>query len=83
MYKVVFSIVIPTFNRSSNIIKIIKKLINSPFKIEIIVCDSKSKDQTKEKVLLLKSIYKHQLIKYIDIKQNNHSKKEMKELKVQ
>ena len=75
MEKPFFSIVITTYNRSSNLIKIIKKFINTQFKIEIIICDSQSKDHTKEKVFFIKSNYRHLSIKYIDVKKNNNSKK--------
>ncbi len=75
MEKITFSIIIPTFNRSSYLIKIIKKLIISQYKLEIIVCDSRSKDQTKEKIEVIRLSNKHQKIKYIDVHENNHSRK--------
>ena len=75
MEKITFSIIIPTFNRSAFLIKIIKKLVISQFKLEIIVCDSSSKDQTKEKLRVISQLNKHQKIKYIDIYKNNHSLK--------
>ena len=60
MEKITFSIIIPTFNRSAFLIKIIKKLVISQFKLEIIVCDSSSKDQTKEKLRVISQLNKHQ-----------------------
>ena len=75
MEKITFSIIIPTFNRSSYLIKIIKKLVISQYKLEIIVCDSSSKDQTKEKLQVISLLNKHQKIRYIDIHKNNHSLK--------
>ncbi len=70
-----FSIIIPTFNRSSYLLKIIKKLVISQYNLEIIVCDSRSKDQTKKKIEVISLLNKHQNIKYIDIHKNNHSRK--------
>lgn len=75
MEKTIFSIIIPTFNRSSHLIKIIKKLFLSPYNIEIIVCDSRSKDQTKRKLEVISFLNKNKNIKYIDIYKNNHSQK--------
>ena len=49
-----FSIIIPTLNECSNIIKLIseiyKKLIKNNFNFEIIVVDDKSKDGIKDKI---------------------------------
>ena len=47
------SIVIPTWNRSAALINCIEKLVNENVtydKYEILVCDSKSTDDTKEKI---------------------------------
>ena len=82
MEKITFSIIIPTLNRSSYVIKIIKKLIISQFNLEIIVCDSQSKDHTKEKLKYISQIYKHQKIRYINIKENNHSRKRNTGIKI-
>ena len=75
MEKTTCSIIIPTFNRSLYLIKIIKKLVISQYNLEIIVCDSRSKDQTKKKLEVISRLNKHQNIKYIDIRKNNHSRK--------
>ena len=75
MEKIIFSIIIPTFNRSTYLINIIKKLIRSQYNLEIIVCDSYSKDQTKEKLEVISLLNKHQNIKYINIHKNNNSRK--------
>ncbi len=75
MEKITFSIIIPTFNRSSYLIKIIKKLLISQYNLEIIVCDSCSKDQTKEKLEVISLLNKQKRIKYINIEKNNHSQK--------
>lgn len=44
-----FSIVIPTFNRSSDLIRCLNSLVNQTYKnFEVVVCDNASTDNTKE-----------------------------------
>jgi glycosyltransferase involved in cell wall biosynthesis len=64
------SVIIPTYNRSKYLIKIITKIANSRIRNEIIICDSNSKDQTKEKIKKIQSDHKNQIIRYINIKKN-------------
>ena len=64
------SVIIPTYNRSGYLIKIINKLITSKIPNEIIICDSGSKDNTKEKIKKIQSNYKNHSIKYVNIKEN-------------
>ena len=62
------SVIIPTYNRSKYLIKIITKIANSRIRNEIIICDSNSKDQTKEKIKKIQSDHKNQIIRYINKK---------------
>ena len=53
MENILFSIIIPTYNRSSLLIKLLKSLLKMQFsssEYEILVIDNNSSDQTKERV---------------------------------
>ena len=67
------SVIIPTYNRSKYLIKIIAKIARSKIHNEIIICDSNSKDHTKEKIKKIQFDYKNQLIRYINIQKNINS----------
>jgi glycosyltransferase involved in cell wall biosynthesis len=69
------SVIIPTYNRSKLLIKIVKTLICSNIPNEIIICDSNSKDQTYEKIRNLKLNFKKQIIKYYNINNNSNALK--------
>lgn len=71
----IFSVVIPTYNRSSNLIKIINRLQGSQISFEIIVCDSNSKDQIKNKIKFIRSKFPKLNLKLINVKQNSNSLK--------
>jgi glycosyltransferase involved in cell wall biosynthesis len=76
--EVFISIIIPTFNRSNYLLKILEKLkINLlNFKnFEIIVCDSYSKDNTIVKINNFKNNNLFLPIRYLNIKKNIHSLK--------
>lgn len=76
--EVFISIVIPTFNRSGNLLKILERLkINFlSFKyFEIIICDSCSKDSTLVKINNFKNNNLFLPIRYLNIKKNIHSLK--------
>ena len=72
------SIIIPTYNRSEYLLKLLLKLRSNflNFKnFEVIICDSNSKDNTKSKIDAFK-IENHFLnIRYLNIKKNIHSVK--------
>lgn len=70
------SLIITTYNRSKNIIKIIKlinKQLNLYNKIEILICDSNSKD--KLKILNHIKNYNSLDIRYVNLKKNNQAYK--------
>ena len=67
------SVIIPTYNRSEYLIKIIAKISHSRIPNEIIICDSNSKDHTKEKIKKIQSDHKNQVIRYINIQKNINS----------
>lgn len=76
--KPLISIIIPTYKRSKYLVKLINNLINNNINFkyfEIIICDS---DRQKINYKLIKNIkcnYKNVKIKYINLIENNHSKK--------
>ena len=70
------SIVIPTFNRSVYLLKILEKLKKNfiNFKnFEIIICDSHSKDNTNIKINTFKNNNLFMPIRYLNIQKNIHS----------
>ena len=72
------SIVIPTFNRSVYLLKILEKLKKNfiNFKnFEIIICDSHSKDNTNIKINTFKNNNLFMQIRYLNIQKNIHSMK--------
>jgi glycosyltransferase involved in cell wall biosynthesis len=69
------SVVIPTYNRSNYLKKIIPKLSLKNFRIEVIICDSYSTDDTRNVVHELKKNYSYLNIKYYNVSKNNHSLK--------
>jgi len=76
--KVLISVVIPTFNRSNYLIKILNILRTNflNFKnFEILICDSFSKDQTKIKLDFFMKNNPFLPISYFNIRQNNNSSK--------
>ena len=76
--KPLISVIIPTYKRTKFLVKLLNNLIinNMNFKnFEIIICDS---DKTKTNFLIISKIinnFKNVKIKYINILENNHSKK--------
>tara|TARA_Y100000389_G_scaffold204494_1_gene257407 strand:- start:1771 stop:2745 length:975 start_codon:yes stop_codon:yes gene_type:complete len=72
------SIVIPTYNRTNYIEKILYKLVLSTISNEIIICDGGSKLAFKNKIKKIIKKYYYHKIKYIDIGTNNHSAKRNK-----
>lgn len=76
--KPLISVIIPTYKRRKLLVKLLNNLIinNMNFKnFEIIICDS---DKTKINFLIIGNIinkFKNVIIKYINIPENNHSKK--------
>ena len=76
--KPLISVVIPTYKRKKFLIKLLNNLITNNINFqnfEIIICDS---DKTKNNFLAIKHIsnkFKNYKIKYINIEENNHSKK--------
>jgi glycosyltransferase involved in cell wall biosynthesis len=79
--KVLITVVIPTYNRSKYLLKILeilkKNFLNFKF-FEIIICDSFSKDSTNLKVNFFKKENKFINITYLNIAQNNHALKRNK-----
>jgi glycosyltransferase involved in cell wall biosynthesis len=71
----IISVIIPTYNRSNYLKKIIPKLNLNNCKIEVIICDSFSKDSTKNTVDQLKSQNPNLNIKYLNVIRNNNSLK--------
>jgi glycosyltransferase involved in cell wall biosynthesis len=72
------SVVIPTFNRSKYLLKILQKLKKNflNFKnFEIIICDSYSKDNTEIKINNFKKDNLFLPIQYLNIRKNIHSLK--------
>jgi glycosyltransferase involved in cell wall biosynthesis len=72
------SVVIPTFNRSKYLLKILQKLKKNflNFKnFEIIICDSYSKDNTEIKINNFKKNNLFLPIQYLNIRKNIHSLK--------
>ena len=66
--KVLISVIIPTYNRSKYLLKILSILKNNflNFKsFEIIICDSLSKDDTKLRVNVFKNNNSYLLLRYI------------------
>ena len=55
IYKKKISIIIPCYNENSTIEKIIKKVLNTKFKKELIIIDDCSTDGSREKITKLKS----------------------------
>jgi len=73
---VLISIIIPTYNRSKYLLKILSILKNNflNFKsFEIIICDSFSKDQTELRVNVFKNNNSRLSVRYINILKNIHS----------
>ena len=76
--KPLISIIIPTYKRSNNLVKLVNNLIknNINFKnFEIIICDSDKLNITYPIIKNLIQKFKNIRIKYINIIENNHSKK--------
>jgi len=77
-FPIFISVVIPTYNRSVYLYKILnilkKNFISFKF-FEIIICDSNSKDCTQKKVNFFKKNNSHMFISYINLEKNNHSMK--------
>jgi len=74
--KVLISVIIPTYNRSKYLLKILSILKNNflNFKsFEIIICDSLSKDDTKLRVNVFKNNNSYLLLRYIYNLKNIHS----------
>lgn len=72
------SIIIPTFQRSKRLIKIltsINKQIDNWNFFEILICDSFSQDDTKKNIKNFISKFKLKKIRYLNIKKNNLSAK--------
>ena len=70
------SVVIPTYNRSKYLLKILDILKSNSInfhRFEVIICDSFSKDHTKNKINTFKSFYKNINIKYLNLNKNIHS----------
>ena len=77
-YPIFISVVIPSYNRSvylSKILNNLKKNFRSFKFFEIIVCDSNSKDSTKKEVTFFQKNNNYIPIVYINLKKNNHSMK--------
>jgi glycosyltransferase involved in cell wall biosynthesis len=77
-FPIFISVVIPTYNRSiylSKILNILKKNFKNFKFFEIIICDSDSKDCTKKEVIFFQKNNAHMYISYINLKKNNHSMK--------
>lgn len=75
------SIVIPTYNRSKYIEKILYKLVLSNISNEILICDGGSKLPFKNKLKEIVNKFHFHNIKYFDIGINNHSMKRNKGIK--
>lgn len=73
--KYIISVIVPTYNRSNYLKKIVSKLNLRNFKIEVIICDSHSVDGTRNTVQKLIFSYPHLNIKYYNVSKNNHSLK--------
>jgi glycosyltransferase involved in cell wall biosynthesis len=71
----IISVIIPTYNRSHYLKKIISKLNLRNFKIEVIICDSYSTDDTRNVAYELKKKYTYLNIKYYNVSKNNNSLK--------
>ena len=74
--KVLISVIIPTYNRSKYLLKILSILKNNfiNFKsFEIIICDSLSKDDTKLRVNVFKNNNSYLSVRYIYNLKNIHS----------
>jgi glycosyltransferase involved in cell wall biosynthesis len=70
------SVVIPTYNRSKYLLKILDILKSNSVnfnRFEVIICDSFSKDHTQTKINTFKSFYKNINIKYLNLNKNIHS----------
>jgi len=70
------SVVIPTYNRSKYLLKILNILKSNSInfcRFEVVICDSFSKDHTKTKINTFKSFYKNINIKYLNLSKNIHS----------
>ena len=78
IYKPQISIIIPTYNRTSYLEKILYKLVLSTISNEIIICDGGSKLAFKNKIKKIINKYYFHNIKYVDIGFNNHSAKRNK-----
>jgi len=77
-YPIFISVVIPTYNRSvylSKILNNLKKNFRSFKFFEIIICDSHSKDSTKKEVSFFQKKNASIPIFYINLDKNNHSMK--------
>jgi glycosyltransferase involved in cell wall biosynthesis len=75
---ILISVIIPTFNRSVYLLKILNKLKKNFFNFknfEIIICDSYSKDNTNIKINNFKKNNLFLPIRYLNIHQNIHSLK--------
>jgi glycosyltransferase involved in cell wall biosynthesis len=73
---VLISVIIPTYNRSKYLLKILTILKNNflNFKsFEIIICDSFSKDDTKLRVNVFKNNNSNLSVRYINILKNINS----------
>ena len=75
------SVIVPTYNRSKYIEKILQKFVSSSIPHEIIICDGGSKVSSKIKVKKIIEKYNFQNIRYIDVGINNHSIKRNKGIK--
>jgi glycosyltransferase involved in cell wall biosynthesis len=70
------SVVIPTYNRSKYLLKILDILKSNSInfsRFEVIICDSFSKDHVEAKINIFRSFYKNINIKYINLNKNIHS----------
>lgn len=75
------SIVIPTYNRSQYLLKILNILKSNSInfcRFEIVICDSFSKDHTKTKINTFKSFNRNLNIRYLNLNKNIHSIKRNK-----
>jgi glycosyltransferase involved in cell wall biosynthesis len=75
---ILISIVIPTYNRSKYLLKILDILKSNSinfYRYEIIICDSFSKDHVRSKIEAFKSCYNNLNISYINLHKNIHSLK--------
>lgn len=67
------SVIIPTYNRSKYLTKIVEILVCSKIPNEIIICDSRSKDKTFEIINNIKFRFRKHIIKYFNVNKNSNS----------